>query len=392
MGLDGVDGPEFDAHLDAVLARISANDACSDLNDPNSRLREGCEKLGWSFQKIVRNADRQAYDPVNAGYLGFGDRTGSKQGTLKTFLLDAYEHGAQFAVRCRANRVLVEKGRAAGIEAAFDDGSRLTVRAPRVVVACGALESPALLMRSGIGGPAVGKHLRIHPVAGMYGLYRDPQIGWWGPPQTGLSDQFIDAEDGHGFLLECVQYAPGLTAASVPWQNGRQHKEDMLRFRKAATLVAIVRDHGGGSVEIDGGGEAVHRYAITDELDQRNFRRGLEALAQVLAASGAEEVHSLNSTPLRWRRGEDFEGFVASLKEVPVDPIHQPVFSAHQTGSCRMGRSRDDSVCDTRGQLHDIKGVWIGDGSAFPNAAGINPMVTIMALARRTANEIKSAG
>jgi hypothetical protein len=153
--------------------------------------------------------------------------------------------------------------------------------------------------RSGIGGPAVGKHLRIHPVAGMYGLYRDPQIGWWGPPQTGLSDQFMDAEDGHGFLLECVQYAPGLTAASLPWQNGRQHKEDMLRFRKAATLVAIVRDHGGGSVEIDGGGEAVHRYAIADELDQRNFRRGLEALAQVLAASGAEEVHSLNSTPLR---------------------------------------------------------------------------------------------
>ena len=157
-------------------------------------------------------------------------------------------------------------------------------------------------------------------------------------------------------------------------------------------MTAGPTDHGAGSVEIDARGEAVHRYAITDELDQRNFRRGLEALAQVLAASGAEEVHSLNSTPLRWRRGEDFEGFVASLKEVPVDPIHQPVFSAHQTGSCRMGRSRDDSVCDTRGQLHDIKGVWIGDGSAFPNAAGINPMVTIMALARRTAKEIKSAG
>ena len=392
LGLEGIDGADFDAHLDAVLTRISATDACSDLNDPNSRLREGCEKLGWAFRRTVRNAERRSYDPVSAGYLGFGDQTGSKQGTLKTFLVDACENGAVFAVRCRANRVLTERGRATGVEARSADGYRLNVRAPRVVVACGALESPALLMRSRIGGPAVGKHLRIHPVGALYGRYREPQVGWWGAPQTGLSDQFIDAENGHGFLLECVQYAPGLTAASVPWHNGRQHKEDMLGMRNAATVIAIVRDHGSGSVGIDSQGEAVHRYEVADELDQRNFRRGLEAMARVLEASGAMEVRTLNAKPLKWRRGEELDEFIARLKEVPVDPSHQPVFSAHQTGSCRMGDSPENSVCNSRGELHDAQGVWIGDGSAFPNATGINPMVTIMALARRTADQIKADG
>jgi choline dehydrogenase-like flavoprotein len=392
LGLVGVNGSEFDAHLDAVLSRISANDACSDLNDPNSRLQEGCQKLGWSFRKIVRNADRGSYDPQSAGYLGFGDQSGSKQGTLKTYLLDAYEHGAQFAVRCRANRILSEDGHTTGVEALFNDGSRLTVRTPRVVVACGALESPALLMRSGIGGPAVGQHLKIHPVGGLLGLYPEPQVGWWGAPQTGLCDQFVAAEDGHGVLLECVQYAPALAAASVPWVGGRQHKEEMLRLRNSATLIAIIRDHGSGSVEIDERGEAVHHYALMDELDQRNFRRGLEAIARVLEASGAEAIHSLSSTPLTWSRGEDLNDFVTRLKECPVDPRYQPVFSAHQTGSCRMGLSPESSVCDPHGQLHDVEGVWIGDGSAFPNASGINPMVTIMALARRTADAIQAEG
>ena len=391
LGLDGLDGAEFDAHLDAVLERISATADCSEPNDPNSRLLEGCERLGWSARKIVRNTDPATYDPVSAGYIGFGDQSGSKQGTLKTFLLDAFEHGARFATGCRAERVLVENGRAAGVEARFQDGSRLTVRAPRVVVAGGALESPALLLRSGIGGPAAGHHLRIHPVGAIFGMYAEPQNAWWGAPQTVLSDQFVEAEAGHGFLMECVQYGPGLSAASIPWQSGRQHKADMLRLRNASTAIALVRDHGGGRVELDAHGEAVHRYAVEDELDQRNFRRGLEAMVRVHEAAGAEEIHTLNRIPLRWRRGEDLDAFLRQVVEVPVDPRHQPVFSAHQTGSCRMGQDPGDSVCDPRGELHDARGVWIGDGSAFPNATGINPMVTIMALARRTAEFIKAA-
>ncbi len=366
-----MDGPDFDAHLDAVLSRISANDACSDVNDPNMLLEEGCARLGWSSRRAARNADPATYDPASAGYLGFGDASGSKQGTLKTFLVDAFEHGAQILVRCRADRVVTRGGRAAGVEAICAGGTRVTVRCPRVVVAAGALESPALLLRSGIGGPAVGRGLRVHPVAAMYGLYESEQRGWWGAPQTVICDEFANAEDGHGFLVECVQYAPGLLASSVPWRSGWKHKEAMTRMRCASSFIFLIRDRGEGRVTVNASGEAVHSYRVDDELDRRNFRRGLAALARLHEAAGH---------------------FVEELQALPVRPDAMPIFSAHQTGSCRMGLHAASSVADPRGELHDCRGVWIGDGSAFPNATGINPMVTIMALARRTAFAIRAAG
>ena len=108
----------------------------------------------------------------------------------------------RFVVRCQVERVLVEGGRAAGVEGTYadEDGrrARVVVRAPTVVVAGGALESPALLLRSGIGGPAVGEHLRLHPATFVAGLYDGPQQGWWGAPQSGLCDHWADLEDGYG--------------------------------------------------------------------------------------------------------------------------------------------------------------------------------------------------
>ena len=160
FGLDGLDGPEFDAHLDAVWARLGVNSDSSDLNGPQLRMQEGCEALGWSFSAITRNTDTSRYAPESAAYMGFGDQSGSKQSADRTWLADAQSHGAKLLTHARVSRVLVEDGRAAGVEAEWltpdGRGASVTVRAPRVVVAAGSMESPALLMRSEIGGPAVG--------------------------------------------------------------------------------------------------------------------------------------------------------------------------------------------------------------------------------------------
>src|SRR5262249_30095641 len=95
-GLEGVDGPEFDRHLDAVMERISANDRCSELNGTQQRMKEGAEALDWSFETIIRNTDFERYSPESAAYLGFGDQSGSKQSADRTWLADAQEHGARF--------------------------------------------------------------------------------------------------------------------------------------------------------------------------------------------------------------------------------------------------------------------------------------------------------
>ena len=168
--------------------------------------------------------------------------------------------------------------------------ARVVVRAPQVVVACGSIESPALLRRSGIGGPAVGDYLRLHPAGAMFATYDEPQDSWWGPPQSALSHQFAEGSDGHGFLLEGAHHAIGIIAAAVPWESGRQHKEEIARFKTTSGLILLIRDRGHGRVDVDEAGNAVPSYRLADDLDVANFRAGLEAVARVHEAAGAERI------------------------------------------------------------------------------------------------------
>jgi choline dehydrogenase-like flavoprotein len=391
-GLEGVDGPDYDRHLDAVLDRINANDRCSDLNGTQQRLREGTEALGWSFETIVRNTDPERYSPEMAGYLGFGDQSGSKQSADRTWLADAQEHGARFLTFTRATRVLTEGGRAAGVEAVWQtpDGraAQVTVRAPRVVVACGSLESPALLLRSGIGGPAAGHHLRLHPSSVVGGAYGTDQQAWWGAPQAGLCDEFADTGEGYGFLIETAQYAPGLIGSATPWVSGADHRQRMEDFRFTATFISLTRDRGAGQVSVDANGESVPTYAVTDPLDLENLKKGIEVQIRLHEAAGAHRIGPLAEGAPTWRRGDDLEAFIATIKRIPFRAGGYKLFSAHQMGTCRMGEDPQTSVAGPWGELHDTKGVWIGDGSAFPTSSGTNPMVSIMALAHRTAEAI----
>jgi choline dehydrogenase-like flavoprotein len=327
-----------------------------------------------------------------AAYLGFGDQSGSKQSADRTWLADAQEHGARFLTFTRATKILIEGGRAAGVEAVWETpdgrGAQVTVRAPRVVVACGSLESPALLMRSGIGGPAVGQNLRLHPSSVVGGAYGTDQEAWWGAPQAGLCDEFADTGEGYGFLIETAQYAPGLIGSATPWISAADHKQRMEDFRFTANFISLTRDRGAGQVGLDENGEALPMYSVTDELDLENLRKGIEVQIRLHEAAGAHQIGPLAEGAPLWRRGDNLEAFIAAVKRIPFRAGGYKLFSAHQMGTCRMGEDPQTSVAGPWGELHDTKGVWIGDGSAFPTSSGTNPMVSIMALAHRTAEAI----
>ncbi len=394
-GLDGLDTAAFDVHLDAVLARISATDACTDLNRTNQRLADAATALGWRWGKADRNTDPTTYDPATAGHVGFGDRTGSKQGTLRTYLRDAEAAGARIVTRATVTQVLREAGRAVGVEAdlvtATGEHVALRVRAKDVVVACGALETPALLLRSGIGGSAVGRHLRLHPVPMITGLYDEPLEAWWGPPQGTIVTEHRDAVEGHGYLVETAHLHPAVTAAAVPWRSGRDHKLIMGRFSHLGTFIAVTRDHGGGTVTLDRRGQAEVAYPLGDPLDARVRRHAVRSLIELHVAAGADVVLDTHRDLALWRRGEPVESFIGRAQEAGSGAGGRVLFSAHQMGSARMGSASTTSVADPEGQLHDVPGVWIGDTSAFPTAVGSNPMLTCMALARRTAHAILAA-
>jgi choline dehydrogenase-like flavoprotein len=395
-GIEGIDEPDYDRHIDAVLERISANDEATTQNRQHKKMIQALDQLGMEHRPIVRNVDKSCEDPRVCGYCYVGCQKGCKQSTLKTFLQDASDAGARFVVGCHADRILIgDGGRAVGVEATVTaaDGSttKLTVESPTVVVACGSVESPALLLRSGIGGPAAGKHLRLHPAGVVNGIYDEPIEAWIGQLQSEVSDHFADCEGEWGFLIESIGATPAIHATGFPWRDGEQHKREFARtFRHHAPFLSVARDHGEGEVVLDPHGQPLIRWSLDDELDRRLFIRANVELAKLHHAVGAPEIRTLHASELSWRRdsGEPFDQFLRRIEEAPYGPADVTIFTAHQMGSCRMGSDPSESVADGRGELHDVKGVWIADASAFPTAPGVNPMVSIMALAHRTAEEI----
>jgi choline dehydrogenase-like flavoprotein len=393
MGVEGIDQPAYDEHIDSVWKRLGVNDTATTQNRTHKRMIAGCDELGYSHRALTRNADVSCEDPGACGYCYAGCQNGCKQSTMKTYLQDAADAGARFVVGARAERILTSDGRATGVAATVThaDGSTsaLEVSAETVVVAAGAIESPALLLRSGIGGPAAGRHLRLHPAALVGGFYESPIEGWIGQIQSALSDEFAACEGDWGFLIEATTVSPALVAMSLPWEDGESHKRTVGRLAHVAPFISVARDHGEGRVVIDEHGRAVTRWSFSDELDARMFRRAIVELAKLQRAAGATEILTFYQRPgLSWQEGQDFDSFLAEIERGSLAPNDVAAFSAHQMGSCRMGSDPSDSVADGRGQLHDTKGVWIGDASAFPTAPGVNPMISIMSLAHRTAANI----
>jgi choline dehydrogenase-like flavoprotein len=394
MGVTGIDEPDYERHIDAIWQRLAVNDTATSQNRTHKRLIAACDELGYPHRPLTRNSDVACEDPGTCGYCFVGCQKGCKQSTLKTFLQDASDAGARFVVGARAERILTEHGRASGVQATVtnEDGSTttLTVSAPTVVVAAGAIESPALLLRSGIGGPAAGRHLRLHPASLVGGVYEQPIEGWIGQIQSALSDQFKHCEGEHGFLIEATTVAPAIVAMSLPWEDGAAHKRLLATsLRHIAPFISVARDHGEGQVVIDAHGRAVTRWSFSDEIDARMFHQAMVELAKLQRAAGAKEIITFYQQPaLSWREGEDFDAFLVAIEQGSLQANDIAAFTAHQMGSCRMGASPEDSVADGRGELHDTPGVWIGDASAFPTAPGVNPMISIMALAHRTAENI----
>ena len=391
-GLSGVSSVSFaEDHMDLVMERIGANTEATRHNQTHQRLLGACDELGYEHRPIWRNASLDD-DPEFCGHCLLGCQRGCKLSAMKTWLQDASDCGARAVVSCHADRILMEGGRATGVEATVthpdSSTTALTIDAPTVVVACGSIESPALLLRSGIGGPAVGKHLRLHPVFVAWGVYDEPIEGWNGQLQSALSDHFHDLEDGYGFLIEAAGVFPAFTSPGLPWRSGEQHKRLMSVLRWMAPFITVARDHGAGEVALDELGRPVVRWELDDEVDARLAVRANVELARLHHAGGAAEIITAHADERRWRRGESFEDFVEGLERASYAPNDVTCFTAHQMGSCRMGADPATAVADGRGELHDVAGVWIGDASAFPTAPGVNPMVSIMSLAHRTASAI----
>jgi choline dehydrogenase-like flavoprotein len=401
-GLAGITGAEFKSYLDEVWRVIGVNSAESQRNPNNQVLWDGCHALGYEegvdFEIIQRNA---VGCKERCDFCTYGCIYACKQSTTLTYLPSAQRHGAKFIFDTRAEQVIIENGMARGVFAHHTSNGQsqgVEVRAKAVVVACGGIETPALLLRSGVRDRNMGKHLRLDPTVPLLGVFDRPVNPWKGPPQTVAVRKFIDLDGTyHGFWVEAAPAHPGLFALATPWEGGRQHKDQMRNlYSRSATSIILLRERSSGQVSIDRQGYPVVSYDL-GRTDRETLVRGMEETARILAAAGAVAVYSTHNDPVfidgkgKTLTGGDLDAFSSGVRAKGIEYNRIFLASAHLMGSCRMSADPNLGPTSPSGELHSVRNLFIGDACVFPTTPAVNPMIPIMAMARRTAESIKTA-
>ncbi len=381
FGVPAFTSEDYTASLNAVTERLGVS---QEYNEPSSRerkLQEGCVKLGWHIDAMPRGVRRCAQGK-ECGYCGLGCRVGAKQSVVKTWLRDAHEAGTRLIVGTKVARVLTEAGAATGVTGLTAAGHHLTVRSRAVVVACGALHTPALLKRSGLKNPNIGKNLRLHPATAVFGVFDEELKPWEGVMQALYSDQYRDLHDGYGLKYETAANHPHLFLQFSPWLGARQHFEMMQALSSTTPIGVLLRDRDGGEVRVGRDGEPMVRYKLSS-FDADHLRTGIDGAAQILEAAGAQRIYSSHAKWVGYEPGRSGsrQQFMADADAAGYGAGQCPLSSFHIMGSARMGGTPASSVCDPTGQTWELRDLYVCDGSTFPTASGVNPQISIQAIA-----------
>jgi choline dehydrogenase-like flavoprotein len=350
--------------FERVERALSVSEVTPELAGGNAAVvRRGAERLGWSHGYLRRNAR----GCVGSGVCAFGCPTSAKQHTGITYVPRAERAGARIVTGARVERVLLERGDAVaiGVNAHMASGARLEVRAAKVIVAAGTVHTPMLLRRSGIGGASgqLGRNLSLHPATAAFARMEETVDMAKGVPQSFYVDEFAE----QGVIFESVAGPPAYAAMSLPL-TGARHAEAMDDYRRLAQCGVMVSDSSRGHI-YGAGGRALIRYQLA-EADVGRFRVGLARMKELFEAAGAREVYLPlpdGVSPERARRRD--------LKLMAFHPL----------GSARADARASHGVVDGELRVHGTRGLYVADGSVVPSSLGVNPQMTIMALATRLA-------
>ncbi|MEV0241636.1 GMC family oxidoreductase [Streptomyces sp. NPDC050674] len=364
----------FARHMDHVEALLGVG-----VPDPSVLGRNGglallgSERLGWSAGALRRNAPgcRGCCECVA------GCPSGAKQAVHLSVLPAACAAGARIVTRARATRIVTEHQagarRAIAVEAVRPDGTTFTLRTGLVVVAAGALHTPALLRRSGLAGhPRLGRNLAIHPAVSVAGRFAEPVTGPGAGPNV-LQSVGVDEWHHDGILIEATAAPPGMTSFVLP-HLGRELKRELNDAGNLGLLGAMVSDRSSGRVR--GTHRPVASYALHAE-DGHRLLRSITHMGRILFAAGAREVltgipaHPSVTSP---------DALDDVVRRTGHRRLHLSAF--HPTGTAALGADDQRFPVRPDGRLRGTEGVLVADACLLPSSPGVNPQITIMALAR----------
>ncbi len=393
LGLVDYDGEQLADWFAQVERRLSIGPWLVPPNRNNDLLRLGAARLGIPAAAIMRNVSQCA----NLGYCGMGCPTNAKQSMLVTTLPAALERGATLLTRTRAERLLLSGRRATGLvlqpldaDGLRPRGAAVTVRAGHYVLAGGAINTPALLLRTGLPDPAdaLGARTFLHPSVVSAAVFADRVAGFDGAPQTIYTDHFLETDpiDGPlGFKLEAPPIHP-LLFASTLHGFGAEHAERMKQFAHTHAAIALLRDgfhpaSAGGRVRLGADGAPRLAYPL-DGVVLEGAKRALLAMAEIQFAAGAQEVFPVDERLGGFR---SWDAARAAIRSLRLEPIRTRFVSAHVMGGCAMSPDDRRGVTTPDGRLHQVDNVSVHDGSLFPTSIGSNPQLSIYGITARMA-------
>ena len=347
----------------------------------NALLKEGADKKGW---EVIDNRRNQLHC-AGTNNCAFGCPVGAKRSALVTYIPRALHFGARIFSDVRVSRIARAGKRATGVEgrAVLPGGrlgARVRVKAKTVISACGSVQTPALLHRSGFRSPSgqLGRNLSMHPNAKVVAVFDEDVRGWEGVHQAYQVREFQE----QGFLMAAVNIPPSIVAMTAP-QYGAALGELMREYNRTVIAGILVEDSTLGRVVTLPNGKPVALYQLNDH-DARQLVRGTQLLCELLFAAGARKVYlPFDGADVLY--GPDDARRVLSR---PIPKGGMEVVTVHMMGTARMGADRTWAVTDSYGNFHDADRLVVCDASLFPSPIGVNPCMTIQTLATRNAAHI----
>ncbi|MCP4444950.1 MAG: GMC family oxidoreductase [Myxococcales bacterium] len=385
-GLHDLGPGSLDSHFESAEKMLQVTAASEETLGGCARvIARGAEALGYEHGPLLRNAP--ACD--GQGVCCFGCPTDAKRSTNVSYVPAAIENGAMVYCNAHVTDILTERGRAVGVEAVaqlkYGHTRTLRVRAKAVVLAGGALGTPAMLLGSGLANRSgqVGKQLSVHPATYAWARFDEDIRGWSAIPQGYAIDEFVE----QGLRFEGVFLPPDMAAASMS-QIGPRWTDIIENFHKLACFGFMVADSSRGRVILGRDGTPQIRYSL-NEADRKQMIRGQAILARVYLAAGARAIYPALSAP--WDAIHSEADVVRFEREAQrkLKARHINMSAFHPLGSCRMHGDPRRGVTSATGETHQVANLFICDGSAVPGPLGVNPQLTIMALAERSAQFVE---
>jgi choline dehydrogenase-like flavoprotein len=366
FGITGLDMRGLEPHFVKTEEMIGARPvAAADINPNNQIFKRGCEKLGFRGNPMTLNMKPCSH----CGPCNLGCPEENKGSTTLNFLPRAVGYGARILRNCRVERIELSGRRAVAVQA---DGVR--VRASAIIIAAGAVNSPAILFRSGLAPalPALGANVSLHPLVPLLIVSDDVLNSMRGFPHSYYCDAFFDDTDD--FLFEGVFVSIGIFSTGMGG-FGRRHRDFMKQYPSLGLAYVQLRDRSRGRIAFRQGYPRV-QYTM-NTADRERVRRGLKILSRICLEGGAAQTVTTHVAPVVMKTAAD----ITRLDGATFRPNDLTVFSAHPQGGCPMGSDPRRCVVDSSSAVHGIEGLYVCDASVFPSPVGVNPMVSIMALA-----------